>query len=101
MAEVRWTLQADKDLEEIAFYIAFQDRRPATAERVVDEIQRAAELYAAQPEMGTAAPELGDDLRTFPHKRWVVFYEPVSDGILIRTVIDGARDYPNWSVNDV
>ncbi len=96
MAEVKWTSVAERDLEDISFYIAFEDRRPATAERIVDEVQRAAELYATQPEMGSLAPELGEEFRTFSYKRWVVIYEPIPDGILIRAVIDSARDYPNW-----
>ena len=96
MADPKWTPQAEADLEEIAFHIAFQDKRPVIADRIVDEIRQKADTYAAQPEMGTAAPELGEDLRTFSHKRWVIIYQPIGDGIRVRAVVDGARDYPNW-----
>jgi len=97
MAEARWTVQAETDLEEIAFYIAFEQKRPATADQVVDRIREAADLYASQPHMGTDATELGENLQAFPHQRWVVIYEVITDGILVRAVVDGARDYPNWN----
>ena len=96
MPQVKWTSQAEGDLEEIAFYLAYQDGRPVTADRIVDDIRGAAELYATQPEMGTAAPELGEGIRTFSHKRWVIIYEPIENGIRVRAIVDGARDYPNW-----
>ena len=96
MAEVKWTSQAESDLEEISFYIASKDNRPKTADRVIDEIREATELYASQPEMGAIANELDTEFRIIPHKRWVIIYEPVKSGILIRAVVDVARDYPTW-----
>ena len=37
MAQVFRTEAAENDLQEIAYYIAVKDRRPLTAERIVDE----------------------------------------------------------------
>lgn len=96
MAQAIWTRQAEIDLEEIAFHIALTDNRPVTADRIVDEFLEKARTYATQPEMGTRASELGEGLRVFTHKRWVVVYQPIDRGILVRAVIDAARDYPHW-----
>ena len=95
MAEVKWTSQAETDLEEIAFYIAFQDGRPITADNIVDEIRDKCRLYASQPEMGVPQADLGESIRSFTHKRWVVLYDEIENGIRIRAVVDAARDYPN------
>ena len=96
MPEAKWTNQAEADLEEIAFDIAFQDGRPLTADRIVEEIHQKANTYAEQPEMGKPSPELGEGIRTFTHKRWAIIYDLVEGGIRVRAVVDSARDYPGW-----
>jgi plasmid stabilization system protein ParE len=45
--------------------------------------------------MGTARPDLGGDLRVFSHKRYVIVYRALADGIEVLRVVDGARDYPS------
>ena len=45
--------------------------------------------------MGTARPDLGEDLRVFSHKRYVIVYRALADGIEVLRVVDGARDYPS------
>jgi toxin ParE1/3/4 len=94
MSRVERTLAAEQDLEEIGYYIAKQ-RCPATAEKILREIHAKCSLYAGQPEMGTLRPDLGEHHRVFHHKRWVVIYRPIQDGIEVLRVVDGARDYPS------
>ncbi|MCG8653182.1 MAG: type II toxin-antitoxin system RelE/ParE family toxin [Pirellulales bacterium] len=96
MATAKWTSRAELDLEEIAFRVAIDDGRPATADQLVDDIKATADLYATQPQMGTRVPELGENLRIIPFKRWVIIYEAISKGILVRAIVDATRDYPNW-----
>ncbi|MEZ6068763.1 MAG: type II toxin-antitoxin system RelE/ParE family toxin [Pirellulales bacterium] len=87
------TPAADRDLDEIAWYIAVHERRPRTAERVIDEVIAKCELHAAGPMMGTAMPALCPECRVFAHKRWVVIFRPLRDGIEVLRIVDGARDY--------
>ena len=96
MATAKWTSRAELDLEEIAFHVAIDDGRPATADQLVDDIKATADLYATQPQMGTRVPELSEKLRVVPFKRWVIIYEPIDNGIRIRAIVDATRDYPNW-----
>lgn len=42
--------------------------------------------------MGRARPELGPAIRSFPIGKYVVFYEPIQDGIDVFRVLSGARD---------
>jgi toxin ParE1/3/4 len=49
-------------------------------------------LIATQPMMGRAREELVPGLRSFPFRRYVIFYMPTGDGIDVVGVLHGARD---------
>ena len=42
--------------------------------------------------MGRARPELAPDLRSFPVKRFILFYRPDAKGIELVRALDGARN---------
>lgn len=90
---------AEQQLEEIAYYIASQDQRPATAAKIVRELHVKCEIYARDPTMGTTASELGEGCRIFTHKRWVVIYLTVEFGIQVVGIVDAARDFPAWKID--
>ena len=90
------TPAAEDDLQEIAHYIAVEQGRPQTAERVIDDLIAKCGEYAASPLVGTAAKTLGADYRLFHFKRWVIIYRPLVDGIEVMRIVDGARDYPRF-----
>lgn len=92
MPQVRLTARAEEDLDDIWFAIALD--KPEAADTVLDDIDRTAQLYAAQPLMGRAREELASGLRSFPVSRYLVFYLPQEDGILVVRVLDAARDIP-------
>lgn len=82
----RLTRQADRNLGEIYLYTAEQfgirqaDKYAADLERVFD-------LIAAHPSMGRSADKVRLGLRRHEHAGHVVFYQQVSDGVLIVAVI--------------
>jgi len=94
MARVLWTPRAERHVEDIAYYIAVDDGRPLTAEKIVREIHEKCNVYATNPLLGAARKELGAAYRLFRHKRWVLIYEPLDDGIVVEAVFDATRDYP-------
>lgn len=70
MRKARRTDAAERDLQEIAFHIAFQEGRAVTAGRVIDELIAQAEKLAqlsATAVLGTAAPEISDGVRLFSY----------------------------------
>ena len=93
MPRVLRTPEARGDIKEIARYLAHEQHRRRAAERFVQELDREFQLYATQPRIGTARPDLGEQYRSFTHQRWVVIYRPLDDGILILRVVDGSRDF--------
>jgi plasmid stabilization system protein ParE len=93
MACVLWTPRAERHLEDIAYYIAVNDQRPLTAEKVVREIHEKCYLYADNPLLAAPRQDLGATYRAFRHKRWVIIYHPLDDGIVVEAVFDSTRDY--------
>lgn len=81
---------AEEDLEEIWSFIA--ERDVEAADRLIDEITGRFDHLLAYPEAGRARHELLVNLRSFPVKRYVIFYQPTDDGVEIFRVLHGSRD---------
>jgi len=82
--------QARDDLAEIWDYIA--DDSIEQADAFIDHIDSTFHILAGQPMMGRIRDELVPGLRSFPIGRYVIFYEPLPDGVAIVRVLHGARD---------
>ncbi len=101
MPTARRTAAAERDLQEIAFHIAFEEGRAVTVDRIVDELIAQAENLArlsTTTAMGTAAPEIGDGVRLLSYKRWVIIsrYEP--HGVDVLRFVEGSQDYLSWKL---
>ncbi|NUQ63718.1 MAG: type II toxin-antitoxin system RelE/ParE family toxin [Pirellulales bacterium] len=93
---------AERDLQDIAFHIALVERRPATADRIIDELIAQAEKLAelsAIATLGTAAPEIGEGVRLFSYKRWVILFRYQPHGIDVLRFADGSQDYLHWKLS--
>ena len=93
------TDSADNDLREIAFQIGIESGRPLAAERIVDELIECCNqlaLNSAGSRLGTTAPELGRGIRLCSHRRWVIIFRYIDDGVLILRFADGSQDYLSW-----
>jgi plasmid stabilization system protein ParE len=101
MCRAQRTEAAQRDLESIAFQIALRDRRPATADRIIDELIAQCDELARLAEtaiLGTAAPEIGEDVRLFSYKRWVILFRYAPHGVHILRFADGSQDYLSWKL---
>jgi toxin ParE1/3/4 len=98
MSQASWSSTAESDVEDIYDWIARKDRRRSVAKKVVRELRDRCDALAAimssGSQIGTASPQLGSDYRTFTHKRWVIVFRPLDDGIEVMRVLDGSRDFP-------
>ena len=81
---------AEEDLEEIWSFVA--ERDVEAADRLIDEITGRFDHLLAYPEAGRARHELLVNLRSLPVKRYVIFYQPMDDGVEIFRVLHGSRD---------
>jgi len=94
MPQAVWTPKARLDLEEILFQIQVGSDRPLVAEQIGKAIQVEANVRSSLDIPGQSHPLAPQGWLYFRFKRWLIFYQPHSEGIEILRVIDGARDLP-------
>jgi plasmid stabilization system protein ParE len=92
--QVTYLPDAIEDLHGIWAYIAEQSQSLEVADRLIDAIDDAAMLYAANPDLGTPRPDLASALRCFSVGSYVAFYLTKPDRIQVVQIIHGARDIP-------
>ncbi|MBC8242204.1 MAG: type II toxin-antitoxin system RelE/ParE family toxin [Alphaproteobacteria bacterium] len=90
MKRAQFTAMAEADLGDIAYFIARDN--PERAVTFVDEIIAHCHRIAALPALGRDRVELGRDIRSMPHDRYIIFYRIVEAGIEIVRVLHSARD---------
>ena len=94
MGRAVWTPVAETDLDDVLFYIAFIDRRPATGERLYCEIRDLVAQCAEEGLSGHVHPAAPSEWRYLKHKRWLIFFQPHPEGIEAMRVVDSVRDLP-------
>jgi toxin ParE1/3/4 len=86
------TADAIADLDGIWDYIARDN--PAAADRLIDELTERFALLLQNPEVGERQSLLADgSYRRSTCRNYVVYYRPISEGIVIVRVLHGARDH--------
>jgi toxin ParE1/3/4 len=85
---------AKQDLKQIGRFIARESGSRDVALRLLESIDNRIRIYAAQPELGEARPDLDPVVRCFPIGNYVVFYRPTAGGIEVLRVLHGNRDLP-------
>ena len=90
MSRVTRRPQAEADILEIWDYIA--DDSVVDADRWADRLDEKFSLWVTQPMMGRSRDELAPRIRSLVFGRYVVFFEPLPDGIDIVRVLHGSCD---------
>lgn len=101
MLFARRTEAAERDLRSIAFQIAVNDGRPAVADRIIDHLIKQSELLAQtsrSSRLGTECPEIGQGVRLFTVKRWVVLFRYEEHGIDVLRFADSSQAYLAWKL---
>ncbi|HEY2760724.1 MAG TPA: type II toxin-antitoxin system RelE/ParE family toxin [Pirellulales bacterium] len=93
MPRVERSNPAENDLFSIAEYIARDN--PSAAAQWLDEIEKKFNLLATQPLMGEAVDQIRKGLRRFTHGAYLIFYEPLPNGIALIRILHGARQIDN------
>jgi toxin ParE1/3/4 len=92
MKHIRFSEEANRDIEDISAYIF--GLNPTAAYRFLDALDETCELLAEHPGLGRVRADLGEGLRSFPVGNYLVFYTAASDGIVVFRLIYGGRDLP-------
>ena len=93
MPQILQTKTAVRDLDAIWDYIAIENHNPEAANELVDEFDNSYRLLAITPGLGQSVEWLSANLRRFAvRKNYIIFYEPIADGILVVRVLHAARN---------
>ena len=82
---------AEKDIGEITDYIAIDSADAAL--RMVDRFTDIFKLIAKQPDIGERFDHPRCELRRHSVGSYLLFYQPIEEGVLIIRVLHGARQY--------
>ena len=93
MMRLRKSRAAETDLLGIWSHIA--DESPDAADRMWQRFQDRFQLLLKQPRMGESQERYRPGLRSVVEGSYIIFYEPLDDGILIYRVLHGARQWEN------
>ena len=96
--KIRRSPRVRLDLIDIWTYIA-QDN-PDAADGLLDRFEEVMGRLAERPLMGRKRPELGEALRSFPIRNYVIFYLPNDEGVEIIRILSGYRDIDTHDVTD-
>jgi toxin ParE1/3/4 len=92
--QLRWTVRAIADLEEIGDYISRD--KPVAAARWVHQLIAVAERAALAPLSGRRVPELArDDIRELRRRTYRVVYRVTETHVDVLTVFEGHRLLPD------
>ncbi len=81
---------ARDDLAEIWEYIA--QHNPEAADRIIRDITAKFATLRRHPHIGKERNYLLINLRSFPVRSYIVFYQPIENGIEVFRVLHGAMD---------
>ena len=90
MSHFRLSPQAERDLDELADYIA--DRNPSAAVHEVEKLLDKFSLLGRNPLLGEMRNDLPPNLRGFVAGNFVILYTPIANGIEVARVVHAARD---------
>lgn len=65
---------------------------PTAADRLLRRFDATLELLCDAPNLGMRRPELGANIRSRRVGRYLLFYRPTDEGIVLLRVLHGARD---------
>ncbi|MBC7797989.1 MAG: type II toxin-antitoxin system RelE/ParE family toxin [Pyrinomonadaceae bacterium] len=87
---LKFTEKAQADLTEIFVYLA--EKNVDVATKTVNQLFEKFALLENNPKLGRERNELLLNLRGFPHKNYIIFYFPITDGIEIFRVLHASRN---------
>ena len=82
--------RAEADLAEILAYLSGHSR--GAAERLVRGLTEKSRLLEQLPEMGRPRDDLAPGLRSVVVEKYVIFYQPTPDAVVIVRILHGSRD---------
>ena len=90
MNEYTFSPSANRDLAAIADW--YEEKAPATGERLFAALRRQFQMLARFPGIGRDRSDLSPNLRSFVVSPYVIFFRPTASGVEIARVLHGRRN---------
>jgi len=88
---------AKADLENIATYIAEESGSSDVAEAFIVKLdEKCRRLISLPGTLGTARMELRHDIRSTPHRDYVIFFRYRGNLLEVVSIVHGSRDVTSW-----
>jgi plasmid stabilization system protein ParE len=92
---------ARPDFRDILRYLTEEGGDRTVARTFVDRLQQQCRRLASLPgTLGRARPELRPDIRSFPHRGYIIFFRYEADTLEVVNVLEGHRDFPSLFTED-
>jgi toxin ParE1/3/4 len=92
MSRIEFAKSATADIQSIWDFVALERQSPENADRLLAFINDKLDFLADFPLMGEMRDELSRGLRCFSAGSYVIYYRPLTSGIVIVRVLHGAQD---------
>lgn len=92
MKRIRVSHFAERDLDDIWYYIAKKSGNTDIADRLVESITETFPLLAQAPEAGIRREVIAPGLRGFPVGNYIIYYADTELHVVISRILHGMRD---------
>ena len=92
MKRLRVSAAAERDLDDIWYYIATNSGSAERANQFVDSITRRLSVLTRSPKAGTVRDEIDLDLRGLPIGNYMVYYRESRSAVTVSRIIHGSRE---------
>ena len=93
MWRLQFTDDADRDLVDIALYIASESQSRELASALVERLRvKCRHLASLSATLGTPRPDIRDDIRSTPSQRYVIYFRYRDDVLEVVNVLHASRD---------
>lgn len=88
----RLSLQAEKSLDDIFCWIAEQNYRPASAQKMIGQLHDGFKELSRRPNAGHKREELPKDVLCYVVRPYLILYSVSEEHIDVLDILHGARD---------
>ena len=92
MNRIRVSHVAERDLDDMWYYIVKKSGSMEIAGRLVESITETFPLLAQAPAAGTRRDEIAPGLRGFPVGNYIIYYAETEQHVVISRILHGMRD---------
>ena len=101
MRELVYLASVEADFDRILRRITIGSGSLEAGQKFVAELRARCKRVATLPgTLGRARPELLPDLRSFPHKRYIVFFRCTPAAFVVVNILEAARDLDAYFAQD-